>query len=296
MKQHTGHHEQLSISQNYFKNTLNTSHHWSFSWCRETAQNAVDAGATQIDYTITAKNKQTIELSVTDNGKGMSHTTLTNDLLTLGSSSKYRDNAGQSKHINTGTSHGYAKNIILFAHSRYQIHSRNTVVKGKGQQYRLEATAHYRQGTTLSITTQTSQNNALMQFRQNCRILAYHYQTPLTITLNGKPLNYRQERFKHQLTLPLCTLSFNATIANDETTVSYWVKLAKLPLFNRIQYSSGRYNIDGILDLNEEASHLLTANHEGFEPETAQLLYSLFNELSHQGSRINEIKQNNKTG
>jgi len=271
--------EQLTISKDYFKHTLDEYDNWQFAWFRETAKNAIEAKATQIDYTVTEKDKQTIKLSAVDNGCGMDLETLRHDLLKLGGSSKKKSN---NREINV--QYGSAKNIILFSHQSYQIDTRTFLVTGQGHYYSIEPADDYLQGTSITVLVDIS--HRLFKLRQNCRILAQQFQTELSISLNGKQLKKGQDNFDHQLELPIGTFHFNELAAQDETEIFYWVKLNGLPLFSSYIYSSGQFNIDGTLNLTQESEQFLTSNHEGFQYEICQLLSTLFHELSHSGHKL----------
>jgi len=205
--------------------------------------------------------------------------TLRHDLLKLGGSSKKKSN-NREKNIQYGS----AKNIILFAHQIYQIDTRTFLVTGQGHYYSIEPADDYRQGTSITVLVEIS--HSLFKLRQSCRILAHQFQTKLSISLNGKQLKKGQESFDHKLELPIGTFHFNEEVADDETEIFYWVKLNGLPLFSSYLYSSGQFNIEGVINLNQDSASLLTSNHEGFQYEICQLLSTLFHELSHFGHKL----------
>jgi len=270
--------KQLMISLDYFKHILDEYDSWPFAWYRETARNAEEAGATQINYAVSADQKS-VTLSVTDNGCGMALETLRHDLLTLGGSSKK-----QQDHDHSYIQYGFSKNIILFAHQRYQIYTRAYLVTGQGDQYSIEPADDYLNGTSIAISVDSNAN--LFRLRQSCRILAYQYDTEISISLNGRVLKKGCYNFEHQLELPVGIFYFNEKIAQDNAEVFYWVRLNGLPLFSSYLYSSGNYNIDGVLDLMEESAQFLMTNHEDFKYEICQLLNTFFHELSHSGHKL----------
>lgn len=103
---------------------------------RETLQNAVDAGATEVRFTLTDST-----ITVEDDGDGMSEEVVRPAMLTLNGSYKRAGSVG---------GFGSAKEIILFAHDGYEIHTRDVLVRGRGIRYSLETVAA-RAGTRITV-------------------------------------------------------------------------------------------------------------------------------------------------
>jgi len=255
--------EQLTIGEHYFSNILLCYDNWVFAWFRETAAMAIDSGATQIDYTVIKSDEQHIQLTVKDNGRGMSLNAL-KQMMVL-------------DYINDHT-------IVLFAHKGYQIHTRNFLVTGKGHQYSIEPADDYLYGTSITVLVDSSHN--LFRIRQNCRIFAYTFLINIPVSVNNKVIKPGQNNFDHELELPVGTFYFNEEIAQDDAEVFYWVRFNGLPLFSSYLYSSGNYDIEGILDLTPESARFLTVNREGFKAEICQLLSTFFHELSYSGHKL----------
>jgi len=262
--------EQLTIGEHYFSNTLLDYDNWVFAWFRETAAMAIDSGATQIDYTVIKSDKQHIQLTAKDNGSGMSLNALKQMMV-----------------LNYASTH----TIVLFAHKGYQIHTRNLSVTGQGLQYTIEPADNYLNGTSIIVLVESSHN--LFRIRQNCRVLAHTFLLNIPVSVNSKVIKPGQNNFDHELKLPVGIFYFNEEVVQDDTEVFYWVKLNGLPLFSSYLYSSGNYNIEGVLDLNKESAQFLTANHEGFKYEVCQLLSTFFHELSHSGYKLKSNLSNN---
>ncbi len=271
--------EQIRIPSDFFIKTLKEYKDWKFAWFRETIQNSVDAGATQIDFMIESVNENTqIKLSVTDNGCGMNMTTLRNGLLTLGGSIKEKS-VTIKEHFIEG--YGYAKSIILFAHQQYQIHTRDLLVSGEGKKYVIEPADDYLCGTYISVLLKKV--SPIAGFNKCCRRLVREYQTDLKITLNGKALQTQHCRYEHQLETTLGLLRFSEEKSNE---VILCITIHGLPMFNYYLYDSGSRGLSGSLDLKGKVTELLTANHEALNLNATAALNNLLNKLIYQKAQF----------
>jgi HSP90 family molecular chaperone len=247
--------EQIKIPSDFFAKTLKEYQDWRFAWFRETVQNAADAGATCIDFTIEAIDDNKIKLSVTNNGCGMDSQTLRKGLLTLGGSVK--DHLIQAKEQTIG-GYGYAKHIILFAHQHYQIHTRDCLVSGEGSQYAIEPADDYLEGTYISVILRKV--SPMAGFKRSCRTLVNEYQSDIKITLNGEVLPSRRDQYDYQIETGLGQLQFSEEESSD---VTLWIRMRGLPMFHYYLFHSGQRGFVGTLDLKGEPTELLTANRDG---------------------------------
>lgn len=101
----------------------------------ELLQNSVDAGATEIRADFTDGYYRWV-----DNGCGMNKQTLVNAMLTMGGSEKSSGSTG---------GFGAAKKLILFAHDKYVIRTRNIVANGNFLNYELDEDSEMFSGTDI---------------------------------------------------------------------------------------------------------------------------------------------------
>ena len=130
--------QQVAIPASYF--TQNIKRQYSsprIALFREFLQNSVDAGAKNIKFTLT-NNSMVCE----DDGCGMDTDRLVSAMLTL---------SGTAKGENATGGFGEAKNLLLFAHENYTIHTRNNKVSGSCLTYILDTSAEYFNGTKIEI-------------------------------------------------------------------------------------------------------------------------------------------------
>jgi hypothetical protein len=229
--------EHIKLPKGFFAKNLQNYQDWRFTWFREAINRAVDTGATQIDFKV-SKNQKYTQLTVKDNGAGLNLSQIRSTLLCLNNMS----------------------GLLLFAHSRYFIHTRNLLISGSAYAYRIEPADDYYQGFKLTI--QINPPARLAHFQRCCRILVAHFNSSMTVTLNGKVLNTFQNDYDHTVDIKLGQLLFSYETNNSNLFL--WVRFNGLLLFRYYLETASRIGLDGVLDLNEQSYHQLKANHEAF--------------------------------
>jgi hypothetical protein len=112
--------------------------HMAFT--REYFQNSVDAGAKVF---IMAFDETTDEITIIDDGCGMTEDIIRNKLLVMGGSHKTTDEA-------IGT-FGHAKILIYFSWENYTIHTNNILVRGASNRYSIENVSDSIRGTVSTV-------------------------------------------------------------------------------------------------------------------------------------------------
>lgn len=109
----------VMLGDDFLSKALDDYQQWARAWWREAIQNCVDAGATTIRLDTRTLSDGRYEVTVTDNGKGMSADILFKKFLSLGSSGK--------KDSPTATGgFGEAKRLLLFPWCRWSILTNGT--------------------------------------------------------------------------------------------------------------------------------------------------------------------------
>ncbi|WP_300463684.1 ATP-binding protein [Desulfobacula sp.] len=117
--------KQVSIPSDYFfRMALKDYYNWESALIREFIQNSVDADAKNIELNFDGE-----WLKITDDGVGMSLTTIETALLTLGGSYKKKCSIGGI---------GKAKEILYFAWPQWGIRSQNSMIIGNGANYEIQ--------------------------------------------------------------------------------------------------------------------------------------------------------------
>lgn len=115
---------QVSFDKKVFKKVLDDYANWKEALVRELLQNAIDAGATEIEI-----ETYPGEIRCTDNGHGISREILKEALLHVGGSWKANpDSEG---------GFGRAKELLFFAHPRWLIRSQDYFVEGSYIEYEI---------------------------------------------------------------------------------------------------------------------------------------------------------------
>ncbi len=145
---------QIVIGVDFFASALRDYGDWAEKWWREAVQNAVDAGATEVDCVVTLLDEagkptvdtdlaRSVEVSCQDNGHGMDEEVLLNKFLVLG---------GTTKHTGeTVGGFGKAKELLLLPWLRWHMHSGDMIVEGHGIQYDIKHTGSSRRGTGITV-------------------------------------------------------------------------------------------------------------------------------------------------
>jgi hypothetical protein len=99
---------------------------WELCWWREAIQNAVDAGATQVDCVVEQLADGQWRVSCQDNGAGMDESTLMNVFLVRGATSKKEQDLG---------GFGQAKKLLLYAWAYWEVQTGRMFVKGEHEMH-----------------------------------------------------------------------------------------------------------------------------------------------------------------
>lgn len=127
----------------YFRLALKDYANWRLKWWREAIQNAVDAGAKNIECGSEELPDGTFRVWCSDDGRGMDRDTVVTKFLRLG---------GSSKEGEEGTTGGFgkAKEMLVLPWLRWSLTSRGTRIDGVGNQYTGVSIPEQR-GTTLEV-------------------------------------------------------------------------------------------------------------------------------------------------
>ncbi len=267
------HSELIDIPSDFFSKTLKEYRNWHFAWFRETVQNSSDAGASQIDFTIT-ELKHSIKLTVQDNGHGLNKKSLTEGLLTLGGSIKQKVSQNENKTIG---GFGYAKHIILFAHQQYQIDTQDLRVSGTGIQYAITSSTEFLEGTKISVyIDKTATETELINY---CKHLIRNYQTSIKFSLNNRAVRTSFAEYEYDFDTELGRLQFSEEESHD---VTFLIRVHGLPMFSYHLINRVQKGFNGTLDLKSGSTELLTANRDGLNHDASEQLELLIYELVEQ--------------
>lgn len=111
----------IKFDGDYFRTTVRKESRYplAWRWTKETLQNAVDAKATEISYTLDKRNKT---FEIVDNGIGMSEDTILNKFLAIGGSKKSGNHVG---------GFGDAKKVICFCWDEWELESNKSYLSSE---------------------------------------------------------------------------------------------------------------------------------------------------------------------
>ena len=227
---------------------------------REVVQNSIDAGSKTIALTVSEEGW----FEVADDGEGMTAARMETALLTFGGSAKGENSIGNF---------GCAKEVILFAHRRYTIHSQNIVVEGHGIEYEL-GTGCYRQGTKIRIEFHPEYGFNYQTFLAAAREVLADSEFAMAVTLNGEvvPGNPKGRTFR---AFPWARVHCRKLPPGERTCYAL-VRAKGLVMFK--QYL-GDLDKSVIVEITGNSREIFTAMRDRLNHVYADPLQRLFNEL-----------------
>jgi hypothetical protein len=254
-----GHTRSVSIGPEFFSKTFNDYSDWRHALAREFLQNCQDApGARNIAVTSTPEGSNT-RLIVANDGEPMTEDTLVNKLLALGGSGKDFNNAIGG--------YGRAKELLLFCHLGYQIHTGNLVVAGSGAGYDL-AEGDFLAGTESSVLVAGEHVEDLKQQFIRCITLSNWRGN---FTLNGQLIEERLPRGKLRRDFGWAKIHTNSTHSN-----LLIVCIGGLPMFCKHTDYQGCV----VVELTGRSSEVLQSSRDGLKWQYAKELDEFVSDLS----------------
>ncbi len=254
----------IRIGREFFTTALRDYQDWEEKWWREGVQNAVDAGATEIECRV-EETPEGMAVSIADNGRGMDADTLLNKFLVLG---------GTTKGSTSGTRGGFgkAKELLVLPWLAWSIHTRDQRVTGSGVEYQVES-APYRQGTDLRVVMpkdQTTHASAAQAFIEKCYLPGIHF------TVNGEA-----RRAAFRVGKELRDFEGKARLYYDKKSPKNGLFVRTMGLCMFEMYVSRDVPGALIVELTGSSVDLLTANRDGFRDyELKRAVEQYVNELA----------------
>lgn len=227
---------------------------------REFLQNSIDAHATSIKFTID-NDSMTCE----DNGCGMDEERLVSAMLTLSGSVKDGDSIG---------GFGEAKNLLLFAHKSFFIHTKDNIVNGECLNYDLTK-GESRTGTIIKIFFHDSfqaEKHQMIQtgkeFLEKCE-----FKNGISVFLNDT-------LFSNSFTKELChTESWCNVYMNKNANCPFYALVRKnginmFPIYVGVQGDN-----EFIIELTENSTDCLSSNRDSMNWHYSDKLQNIINKI-----------------
>lgn len=260
----------VSVPHEYFKKDKSTYRDWRFAIFRELIQNSSDAGATELIFNISQINDTQVHLTCIDNGSGMDRNILENILLSLGGSYKETGSIG---------GFGYAKIILFFAHTKYQIKTRDLIVNGSGCDYTITTNdEEYIKGTHIQVWIEDSYRVSTYIHKLKKIVDYSHLNQVKNVIINCEKYTKHPKKYDYKLETNIGLLQFSD---NEESRMStLWVRVGGLTMFEHTFYNETNKSFIGALDLNKSSVEILTSNRDSLLYEYERSLNEVIKMLS----------------
>jgi len=241
---------QVKAGKRFFANALKDyGSDWCEKWWREAIQNAVDAGARNVECLVEQQEDGNFLVSVIDDGRGMDPYTVEHKFLVLGETTK--EGGG------TTGGFGKAKELLLLPWLGWEVHSRETVARGVGDEGEID-TVEYLNGTRLSVLMPNDKHTRVSDaigFIRKC-------------TLPGVRFKVNGERVSADLSVRQQVLDIDGKVAvyyDDKNTnypYEFLVRTGGLFMFGESIWKKPAGLV--VVELIRPSTELLTANRDSF--------------------------------
>lgn len=247
---------QVKIGPEFFKKVKKDYSSWRFAFARELCQNAIDAGASEIDVKIRLDSDDTI-VEFYDNGCGMDKDTITERFLTLGGTHKLEGSVG---------GFGVAKSIIAFAHKSYKIRTNNIEAIGCGADYNINE-APFQKGTRFTINLGQSEDHIASMFRS----FISKSQWNGDFYINDDLITDRMQKGYYRKSLEWCDIYTNNQFNSHALIRINGMCMFAVPIHVKKTV---------ILELKGKSEDILTANRDSLQYKYQNMLMSFIEKLS----------------
>jgi hypothetical protein len=236
----------------HFSAAMKEYRDWKEAWWREAIQNAVDAGATQIDCRV-EQIEEGIAVSCSDNGRGMDAWTIEN---------KFMVSIESTKEGVSGAAGGFgkAKELLILPWIAWSIHSLGTRVYGSGDDGEGDD-APYRQGTELRVimpADNASTADAAIEYIRKCTL------PHVTFTVNGQVVAADLDRGEE-----IRDFHGKAVLYHSRKEPKLWKALVRTKGLAMFSFGWMPSGLEGhlVIETVGPSVDLLTSNRDGFRDE-----------------------------
>jgi hypothetical protein len=250
----------VSLPDSYFIHSIKRQYSCPDSAIvREALQNSLDAGSTRIQMTVLEDGVFEIE----DDGSGMSQERMVSALLTFGGSEKEEGSRG---------GFGSAKELILFAHTHFFIHSRDNKVSGRVLDYEM-AKGEYRKGTLIRIQFHPDYQFNHGRFLTAAREVMKQSHFDIPVLLNGQSETGTP---KGRCVRAFSWGKVHCTKLTGETSHYALVRAGGLCMF---RYYTGAMDKQVVVEVSANPKDVFVSTRDRLVDSHSKELQELFNEL-----------------
>lgn len=255
----------IKIGPSFFQKAKNDYSDWRWAWVRELAQNGIDApGTSSLMFEFRKSETETVA-SCENNGAPMTREILLEKFLAIGESGKNF----QSEAVG---GFGKAKELIAFAHLRYEIRTGSLLVRGCGAEYELEEGLEEFHGTRTRVWMVGDETVALSgAVRAFCSYAQWGGQVLLFTTSGAERLECGLKKGA-----PRRELSMGSVYSNKSHSNLVVVRIKGVPMFT--SYTAFARCV--IVELSGSSLECLTSNRDGLVWAKRRELEGLLEELA----------------
>lgn len=252
----------VKIGPSFFANEFKEYANWVLAWCREAAQNGMDArGSSKIFFEF-ALNADGDTVAIFGNdGEPMTEDILVNKFLALGESGKRFENGAVG-------GFGKAKLLLVMCHRSYQIQTGDLMLNGVGGEYELSKAIEHFNGTR---TTVIMSGDHVEKLVESVKWFVALGQWSGQFVLNGETMKATLAKGSPRRDLEFGTVYTNRSYENRMV-----VRINGVPMFS--QHIDLKRCV--IVELNGKSSDVLTANRDGLRYPYNSQLSSFVQELA----------------
>ncbi len=262
---------QVKVDTRFWQIARNEYVNWKHALGREILQNSLDAESTCIRITVTS-TADGCDITVTDNGCGMSLTTVKDKLLCLGASGKeFKESVG---------GFGIAKTLILFSQLSYSVTTTydgiTTYIKGKGSDFTIRSMRTKKpNGTTFRISTDAEEYD----IRRGIETFCVNSKFQAKVYLNGQLLDTDTRTYEEELCVDNVTLIVSPS---EYSTARTNIAIGTIDSYQSMGdvYLGKQLNCAAILLVTPMC---LTNNRDSLTPKVQKVLDSMRTEVSRKG-------------
>lgn len=272
-------HGHVRLPATYYAAEKRAYSDWSLAWFREAIQNEVDAGATEIDFTIESSPDSELHNRIIchGNGSGMDKDRLFNAFLTMGGSQKEEGNIG---------GFGQAKVILAFAHAGYTIETQDIRVDGVGGDYTWSEGHPNVKGVRLTVSMDKNEIGQWYLQEALATIIKHSdFNRPVKVKLNGELVQGSKKDMPYKVSTTLGDVMFRDMDHGSGTSV-LWVRMNGLAMFRERIWGSGSTAFEGYLDLEGDSKALLTSNRDSLNNDNRDALNRIMQSLTNDREKL----------
>ena len=229
---------------------------WREAWWREVIQNAIDAGADEIQCGALEQPDRTWRVWCQDNGGGMTRETMRDKFLTLGESGEEKVGA------ETGSIGGFgqAKKLILFPWLTWKVHTRDTAFVGQGNGWEAND-APMLNGTLIEVIMPADQYTyeaPLIEFLQKSTLPGVSFTITTKDGTRAMQAVYRSGKVVHEVE-GVVEFRHNKSVAASPKML---IRTRGMFMFSEYLSSDAKGWVTA--ELQKPSREVLTSNREGF--------------------------------